>query len=228
VKIHGPGDSKVFVSADQVEKDSVIDRLEAAMMSDGGRGCINMSQIVTTGDADHLAERLAERVAETTLYSPLDESAVVPAVPDPEQADRLNRLFKQSVSDDGIEDISERYDDQGRVVERNGVTYLRPTVVRLDWSDFEDGSHRLFRELPFQYASVVSVPEDEIVSALSDSLAVTLLSDDQELEKNLLKDPSVEKLYANGDLTCDIDLREPHEGFLSEFLFSTQAYRKSR
>lgn len=228
VKIHGPGNSKVFVDAEQVGDDSTVLQLEEAMMADGGRGCINMSQIVTTGSADLLADHLAQRIGNVPVRDPLEESARIPAVTDVAQAEKFDRLISQTLKSSKAEDITERYDDRPRVIQQNAVTYLRPTVIRLDWEEFEDGEHRLFQELPFQYATVVSVPESDIEDALSNSLAVTLLSNNQRLERTLLRDPSIGKLYANGELTCDIDLREPHEGYLSDFLFKKQAYRKSR
>ncbi len=227
VKIHGPGNSKVFVDAEQVEEDSTILQLEEAMMADGGRGCINMSQIVTTGSADLLADHLAQRIGNIPVRDPLEESARIPAVTDVEQAEKFDRLINRKLNSSKTEDVTERYDDRPRVIQQNEVTYLRPTVLRLDWDEFEDGEHGLFQELPFQYATVVSVPESDIEDALSNSLAVTLLSNNHKLERTLLREPSIEKLYANGELTCDIDLREPHEGYLSDFLFKKQAYRKS-
>lgn len=227
VKIHGPGNSKVFVDAEQVEEDSTILQLEEAMMADGGRGCINMSQIVTTGNADILADHLARRIANVPIRDPLEASARIPAVTEVEQAEKFERLISQTLNSSTAEDVTERYDDRPRVIQQDEVTYLRPTVIRLDWEEFEDGEHRLFQELPFQYATVVSVPERDIEDALSNSLAVTLLSNNHERERALLREPSIEKLYANGELTCDIDLREPHEGYLSDFLFKKQAYRKS-
>jgi acyl-CoA reductase-like NAD-dependent aldehyde dehydrogenase len=227
VKIHGPGNSKVFVDADRVEADTTVDRLEKAMMADGGRGCINMSQIVTTGSADLLADHLAERIGNVPVRDPLDDAARIPAVPEGEQAEKFDRLISRNLDSSTVEDVTERYDDRPRVIQQNGVTFLRPTVLRLDWGEFEGGEHDLFQEFPFQYATVVSVPASEVDEALSNSLAVTLLSDDRELERTLLRDPSIEKLYANGQLTCDIDLREPHEGYLSDLLFKKQAYRKS-
>lgn len=227
VKIHGPGNSKVFVDADQVEEESTILQLEEAMMADGGRGCINMSQIVTTGSADLLADHLAQRIGNVPVRDPLEESARIPAVTEAEQAEKFDRLINRKLNSSKAEDVTERYDDRSRVIQQDEVTYLRPTVIRLDWDEFENGEHDLFQELPFQYATVVSVPECDIEDALSNSLAVTLISNDQKLERTLLREPSIEKLYANGELTCDIDLREPHEGYLSDFLFKKQAYRKS-
>ncbi len=227
VKIHGPGNSKVFVDADYAEQVETIDRLEEAMMADGGRGCINMSQIVTTGDAETIANRLAQRIKDVPVRSPLDEDSRIPALSDPDQAHRLDQLLTTNLSSPGAEDVTELYDSRPRVIEQDGATFLRPTVVLLDWSEFENGTHDLFQEFPFQYASVVAVPESEVVTALSDSLAVTLLSDSRDLERRALKEPSIEKLYANGELTCDIDLLEPHQGYISDFLYKKQAYRPS-
>lgn len=186
-----------------------------------------MSQIVTTGSADHLANHLAQRIANIPVRDPLQESARIPAATEAEQAEKFDRLINQKLNSSKAEDITARYDDRPRVIQQDEVTYLRPTVIRLDWNEFENGEHDLFQELPFQYATVVSVPEKDIENALSNSLAVTLLSNDRKLERTLLREPSIEKLYANGELTCDIDLREPHEGYLSDFLFKKQAYRKS-
>ncbi|MBX0288597.1 aldehyde dehydrogenase family protein [Haloarcula salinisoli] len=228
VKIHGPGNSKIFVDSDYLQRDEVLDMCRTAVMTGGGRACTNATQIVTTGDGSLLAKKLAQRVAGATVTAPLSERAEVPAVVAPAEADRIDRLIDTNLTTGAGEDLTARYDDRDRVIEQNGITYLRPTVLHLDWNDFDDGRHVLASELPFQYTVVVQVPKTDIGTALSDSLAVTTFTHDDGLEETLLRDSSIEKLFANGEMVSDIDLREPHQGFLTDFLFRKQAYRPSK
>jgi hypothetical protein len=49
--------------------------------------------------------------------------------------------------------------------------------------------------------------------------------DDEALAQDLLLEPTIDKVFASGALSTEFDPREPHEGFLLDFLFQRKAVR---
>ncbi len=225
IKIHGPGNSKIFVEKGFEEDEAVYRMMEEAMMRDGGRGCINMSHIITNGDAEKIAEKMASRVIGNEIVKPTSEDAFIPASPDPQRAKSINRIIQQETNGKNAEDITQKLrDNKKRLVEKKGATFLRPTVLLLE-EDVASKNSRLFKEYPFQYCTVTEISEDKTKEKLSDTLTLSMFTNDEEKIKSALRDPSIEKVYASQDTTCDIDLREPHEGYLLDFLFKKKAFR---
>lgn len=224
IKIHGPGNSKIFVDKGFEDEEAIYRMMEEAMMRDGGRGCINMSHIVTTGDAEKIAEKMASKVTGNEILEPTNEDAVIPASPNPERADKINKLIQRELNGSKSEDISRRLDKEERLTQKNGATFLRPTVLLLK-EDSDSKESRLFKEYPFQYCTVTEVSEKEVEDKLSNTLTLSMFTNDESKVESALRDPSIEKVYASQDTTCDIDLREPHEGYLLDFLFKKKAFR---
>jgi len=87
--------------------------------------------------------------------------------------------------------------------------------------------HPLFGlELPFPF--VVFAParsRQEILRAACHSLAVVVAGEDDALAEALLLEPTIDKVFGSGALSTEFDAREPHEGFLLDFLFQKKAIR---
>lgn len=215
IKTFGPGNSKIYIDEKYLDSETALNIAKEAMIADGGRGCINVSQIVTEGDSEKFARKLAEEVNDYDVKDPLDDDAVIPAMPK-DQAEELNSYLEGLLR--GAKDLTYP-EGKDRVVEKDGAGFIRPTVVYIE----EDPKgHKLFNELPFQYSSVANY-EDGI---LDDTLTLTMLTDDMDKIKGALMNNSIEKVYV-GVPSNDIDLRQPHEGYLSDFLFKKKAYKKS-
>ncbi|MFB6216119.1 MAG: aldehyde dehydrogenase family protein, partial [Candidatus Aenigmatarchaeota archaeon] len=215
VKTFGPGNSKIYVDEDYVDEDIALELAESSMMRDGGRGCINISQVVVDSDeseAKRFAEELADEIRDIDVMDPHDEDAVIPA--DGEgTAESLNEYVNQNLGT--AEDVVHN-DPDDRLVERDGAKFLKPTVVYT-----EDGNESpLFTELPFQYSAVAPYSE----GALDDTLTLTMLTDDEDKVEEAVLNPSIKKVYS-GVPTNDIDLKEPHEGYLSDHLYEKKAFR---
>lgn len=213
IETFGPGNSKLYIDEDYVDEDIALDIAKEAMMADGGRGCINISQIVTEENGRKFAERLAEEVNDYDLKDPLDEEAVIPAM-NKEDAERLNSYIEEAIK--GAEDLT--YPNElDRYAVKDGAGFIRPTVVYINDNPDE---HELFTEFPFQYSSVTDYEE----GILKDTLTLTMLTDDTDKVEEALSDPSIEKVYV-GVPSNDIDLKQPHEGYLADFLFKKKAYK---
>jgi len=100
-----------------------------------------------------------------------------------------------------------------------GSTYLLPTVVRCDSPQQALAN----REFLFPFASVVEVKPEQLPEILGPSLAVALITDDEELKKRFLTRSHAHRLNLGAIPTPHIGWDQPHEGNLFEHLYSRRA-----
>lgn len=220
VKIYGPGNSKIFG-----KKEVLFDNYEEikeAILVDGGKGCINVSQIVVEGnsnEARELAEYLAEDLAKIDFVDPLEKDAIIPAVKK-EIGEKINNFIQNNLKGTA-EDLSSKY--RKRFQRKEGVYHLNPTVIFIEKNA---ESHPLFVELPFQY--VVVTPFEGSKNIFKDTLTLSIFTDEKEEIRKKLKEftkmEDISKIYVN-KIPLDISLDEPHEGLLGDFLYRVVTYR---
>ena len=216
VRIHGPGRSKVIVLADADFEQSVslITRL---VLDDAGRGCINGSAVIVEGSSGKLAAAVAAALERVPALSPLAEGAQLGAV-GPAEAAVYNALIDSRLGAGANELTPGR---QRRIETVDGFTVMRPMVVEV--ASFE---HPLFgMELPFPFVVFASAAKADVLRAARNSLAVVVAGDDETLMQDLLLEPTVDKVFGGGALSTEFDPREPHEGFLVDFLYQKKAIR---
>ena len=99
---------------------------------------------------------------------------------------------------------------------------MRPTVIEVP-----SYRHPLFgMELPFPFVVFAPAPSrEEALTAAHNSLVAVIAGDDNALTRQLFLDPTIDKVYTGGALSTEFDPREPHEGFLLDFLFEKKAFR---
>ena len=216
VRIHGPGRSKVVV-LEGADFDRTVELISRLVMDDAGRGCINGSAVVVEGSAAKLAAAVAAVLERVPARSPLAEDAQLGAV-SPGAAAAFNGMI-DSLLGAGARELTP---GRGcRVAKAGGASIMRPTVIEVD--SFE---HPLFgMELPFPFVVFASAPRRDLVRAARQSLAVVLSGDDAALARELLLEPSVDKVFEGGALSTEFDPREPHEGYLLDFLYQKKALR---
>ena len=105
-----------------------------------------------------IAEALAERLARIEP-KPLDHpDAGIAAWANPKAAHGISSLIDQHLKEPGATELT----TGDRVVELDGCTFLRPTVI---WC--EDAEHPLANtEFPFPFVSVVEVSPTELVESM--------------------------------------------------------------
>ena len=109
-----------------------------------------------------------------------------------------------------------------RVAETGGCTFLNPTLIHAPNAD-----HPLANaEYLFPFAAVVEVPEDQLVERLGPTLVVTALTQDEELTRQLLASPHIERLNLGPIPTNQISWDQPHEGNLFDFLYQQRALQR--
>lgn len=224
VQAHGPGWSKVVIGPDCIEEwPEYVDVITASISENGGRSCVNASSVVVPKYADEIADAVAKKLAELTPRDARDTQAILSGFANPKMAEFMDAAITEGLQTPGAEDITARYRQGERRTERDGSTYLLPTLVRT--SSF---AHPLAnREFLFPYASVVEVPQERLVESLGYSLVVTAITHDERLIAGLLNSPHIERLNIGPVPTSRVQWDQPHEGNLFEFLYRRRAIQRA-
>jgi hypothetical protein len=92
---------------------------------------------------------------------------------------------------------------------------MRPTIVLCD-----SFAHPLTnKEFLCPYASVVQVPQGEMLKQIGYSLAVSAITKGQKFIEQLVEFPEIERLNIGPVSTMKISWDQPHEGNMFEFLY---------
>ena len=106
-----------------------------------------------------------------------------------------------------------------RYVQFGGMHYMLPTIMRCDSLD-----HPLANtEFLFPYASVVEMPQSEMLGSIGKSLAVAAITNDQAWIDELIAAPHIERLNVGAMATNHVEWDQPHEGNLFEFLYKRRS-----
>jgi acyl-CoA reductase-like NAD-dependent aldehyde dehydrogenase len=224
VSVHGPGYSKVLVGDDQVERwKEHLPVMEDSVIMNCGRSCVNASTIVVPSHASEVAESLAQRLAE---YRPMDldhPEANLAGFMNPDFADAINAQLEAELTSPGATDVSEEKRQGSRCVDVDGVRYLQPTVVLC-----EDREHALAKsEFLFPFASVVEVPQDDMLEWIGPTLVATAITDDSDFRRALIASAEIDRLNLGPIATPIIRWDQPHEGNLFELLYRRRAIQTS-
>lgn len=229
IQLHGTGRSKVILGDDVADRwRDYLDVLAASVVENGGRSCINASCIITPRHADELADALARRLAAITPRRADDPDAQLSAFANAKFAEAIDGVVEQGlatpVASGGAIDITKKHRPGPRRVVIDGSTFLLPTIVRCDSID-----HPLANtEFLFPYASVVEMPQRDVIAKIGPSLVVTAITNDKAFADELLRCPHVDRLNLGPLPTSRVEWDQPHEGNLFEFLYRRRAIQVAR
>jgi acyl-CoA reductase-like NAD-dependent aldehyde dehydrogenase len=216
IQVHGPGFSKVLIGQDALARwPDYVDLMVSSIAENGGRSCINASAIVVPEQADVIADALARKLGPLQPARPDDPDARLSGFANPKMAEAIERTLEADLQIPGAVEVTARYRQGPRRVEFEGGTYLRPTIVLCDSFDHPLAN----REFLFPYASVVQVPQVDMLRRIGPSLVVTAITQDPAFIQDLLESPLIERLNLGPIPTTKISWDQPHEGNLFEFLY---------
>lgn len=220
IQIHGPGYSKILVGDDAIEHwPDYIDLMAASIADNGGRSCINASAVVVPKYAAEIAEALARKLGPIAPLPAGDENARLSGFASAKMADYIDGAIEQDLKTPGARDVTASHRNGPRKVEFEGGIYLRPTIVLCD-----SFVHPLAnREFLCPYASVVQVPQAEMLKQIGPSLVVTAITKDPAFTEQLLESPLIERLNLGPISTMKISWDQPHEGNMFEFLYKRRS-----
>jgi acyl-CoA reductase-like NAD-dependent aldehyde dehydrogenase len=223
IEIHGPGYSKIVLGPDEIERwPEYLDLMVESIAQNGGRSCLNASAIIVPAHADEIADSLAKRLGPVEPRPLDDESAVLAGFPNPKMAEFINAAIDEGLQTPGAQEVTANYRMGPRLVTLNGTVYLRPTIVRCD----SLGHPLAIREYLFPYASVLEVPQANIVESLGSSLVVTAVTSDESLIEQLMESPHIGRLNIGPLSTMQVSWDQPHEGNLFELLYRRRAIQR--
>jgi hypothetical protein len=223
IQLHGPGWSKVIIGDDCIENwRDYLDVIAGAISDNGGRSCINASAVVVPKYAVEIADALAQKLGPVQPASADDLNARLSGFANAKMADFIDAQIEDGLKTPGATDVTAKYRNGPRKVTFEGGVYLRPTIVRCD--NFQ---HPLAnKEFLCPYASVVQVPQKEMLKQMGYSLAVTAITKDPAFTEQLLNWPEIERLNLGPISTMQVSWDQPHEGNMFEFLWKRRSIER--
>ncbi len=220
IQLHGPGRSKIIIGADQIDRwEHYLDLMVASIAANGGRSCLNASGVWVPAHGRAIAAALGERLSQIQARPLDDPQAQIAAFPKPAVARQIAALIDGQLGDKAQDTARGPAE---RVAEIDGCTFLNPTLIHApDWQ------HPLANtEYLFPFASVVEVPQEEVVARIGPTLVATALTEDERLTRQLLAAPHIERLNLGPIPTHEIAWDQPHEGNLFDFLYQQRALQR--
>jgi acyl-CoA reductase-like NAD-dependent aldehyde dehydrogenase len=220
IQVHGPGLSKILIGEDEIERwPEFIDLMVSSIADNGGRSCINASAVVVPKYAAEIADALAQKLGPLAPLPADDENARLAAFADPRMADRIDAAIEEGLQSPGAVEVTARHRSGSRKVTFESAAYLRPTIVLCD-----SFAHPLAnREFLCPYASVVQIPQADMLNEIGPSLVVTGITQDEAFRAALLESPLIDRLNLGRICTTQVAWDQPHEGNLFEFLYRRRA-----
>lgn len=223
IEMHGTGYSKVVIGEDCIDEwEKYIDVIAASIAENGGRSCINASGVWVPRRGSEIAEALAERLSKIVPLDAEDPEAKIAPFANAGVATRISAMVDAGLREEGATDVTAKYRG-ARLVERDGATYLLPTVVHCDSAEHPLAN----REFLFPFASVVEVDQERMPEVFGPSLVVTAITEDETFINRLIASPHVDRLNIGPIPTMQIAWDQPHEGNLFEHLYARRAFQRA-
>lgn len=220
IEIHGTGRSKILIGEDWIDRwPEFMDILVESVSSNGGRSCVNTSCIVVPRHGRAIAEALAKRLVAIEARGAEDPEAELSAFANVKMAGAINTMIDRGLEQGGATDMTRVLRQGSRLVEREGWTFLLPTVLFCE--SFEQPLSNT--EFLFPYVSVVELPQDQMIEQIGPSLVVSLLTEDQSLLNQALRSPHIDRLNVGAMASTKVQWDQPHEGNLFDHLYRRRA-----
>ena len=223
IQLHGPGWSKMIIGDDCIENwRDYIDVIAGAISDNGGRSCINASAVVVPKYAAEIADALAQKLGPVQPAKADDANARLSGFANVKMADFIDAQIEDGLKTAGATEVTAKYRNGPRKVTFDGGVYLRPTIVLCD-----SFAHPLAnKEFLCPYASVVQVPQGEMLKQMGYSLAVAAITKDAAFTEQLLNFPEIERLNLGPISTMHVSWDQPHEGNMFEFLWKRRSLER--
>lgn len=224
IQVHGPGRSKIIIGEDEIGNwKKHLDVIVESILANGGRSCVNASAVIVPSHGREIAEALAQKMGPVNVRPSTDEAAALSGFANVKMAEWIDGTIEEGLKTPGAEDVTANHRNGPRKVAHEGGMYLRPTIV---WCD--SFQHPLAnREFLFPYASVVEVPQAQVLELIGPSLVVTGITKDAAFQRALLASPHIGRLNLGSLPTNHVSWEQPHEGNLFEFLYVRRAIQRA-
>jgi acyl-CoA reductase-like NAD-dependent aldehyde dehydrogenase len=226
----------------------------ASISDNGGRSCINASAIVVPRHAAEIADALAQKLGPVQPAKADDPNARLSGFANPKMADFIDGAIEEGLKTPGATDVTAKYRSAAvsaaagamrsglgelgshstnesaaartaapRKVVFDGGVFIRPTIVLCD-----SFAHPLAnREFLCPYASVVQVPQGEMLKQIGYTLAATVITKDAKFIAEVMAYPRIERLNIGPVSTMKVSWDQPHEGNMFEFLWQRRSIERA-
>jgi acyl-CoA reductase-like NAD-dependent aldehyde dehydrogenase len=220
IQVHGTGRSKILIGDDMIDRwQEFLPTLVESVSANGGRSCINTSAILVPSRREEIAEALAKELAKIEPLPRDHGEALLCGFANADWAGAIDAQIDGHLKQPGAEDVTARFREGPRKVEAFEQTYLRPTLISCS-----DREHPLANtEYMFPFASVVEVPQAEMLGEIGETLVVSAFTEDTAWANELLVSPDIDRLNLGVFPTNRVQWEQPHEGNLFEFLYHRRA-----
>lgn len=220
IQVHGSGRSKVLIGDDYADDWAKhLDVIAQSISSNGGRSCINASSVLTGHHGKEIADALARKLAAIVPLPRTDPNALLCGFANPAMARGINERIDELLQTPGAEDVTARYRQGPRLIEKFGQTFLQPTLIACETLD-----HPLANtEFMFPFASILQVPQDKMIATIGESLVVSAFTGNKRWIFDLMTSTNIERLNIGPYPTNRVQWEQPHEGNLFEFLYRRRA-----
>jgi acyl-CoA reductase-like NAD-dependent aldehyde dehydrogenase len=224
IQIHGPGWSKFLIGEDCTEQwRDYVDVMAASIADNGGRSCINASAIVVPKYAAEIAEALAQKLGPIQPAQADDPNARLSGFANPKMAEFIDGAIEEGLKKPGAVDVTAKYRNGARKLTSDGGVFVRPTIVLCD-----SFAHPLAnREFLCPYASVVQVPQADMLKQIGYTLAASVITKDAAFIEQVMAYPHIERLNIGPVSTMKISWDQPHEGNMFEFLWQRRSIERA-
>ncbi|MEM9941551.1 MAG: aldehyde dehydrogenase family protein [Planctomycetota bacterium] len=220
VQVHGPGFSKIFLGDDCVDDwEKYLDIMVESVYINGGRSCINCSNIFASRHTMEIAEAIAEKIGPVEALPPDNPEAGLAAFTTPGVGPAILNMVQQDLKAPGVTDCTAKFGD--RLVEQERCSYIRPIVAHAESPECEIAS----KEFMFPFVTVVKCPQDQMIKSSGYSLVGTAITEDLNWIDQLTDATSIDRLNIGPIPTNRLNWLQPHEGNLIDFLFRSRAYQ---
>jgi acyl-CoA reductase-like NAD-dependent aldehyde dehydrogenase len=172
--------------------------------------------------AREIADALAKRLGPMKPTRSDDPDAKLSGFANPMMAEYIDSAIDEDLKIPGACEATAEYRDGTRKVQVDGGTYLRPTIVFCKSWDHPLAN----REFLCPYASVVEVPQAEMLAKMGPTLVATAITKDKHFITRLMDADHIDRLNIGPVSTMKISWDQPHEGNLFEFLYRRRSYER--
>lgn len=224
VQAHGPGFSKIVFGDDLVDEwEKHLDLMVDSVLVNSGRSCISCSGIWVSRHGKEIAQALAERLGPVEPLPPTDPKAPLAAFTLPGVAEAMNAQIDQGCQAEGVTEVTEKYRNGSRLVQKDRCDYLRPTVLHCTDPDLEMAN----TEYMFPFVSVVDCPQEKMLSKIGQTLVCSAITADPKFSQDLVDATNIDRLNIGAVKTIALNWLQPHEGNIVDFLFRARAFQNS-
>ena len=222
VQAHGPGFSKILLGDDIVDDwEKYLDVMVDSVFANSGRGCINCSGIWASRHTREIADALAKRLAAIRPLPADHPEASLAAFTVTGVADAVSQSIDVDLQAPGVEEVTAKYRDGGRVVKDGRAEYLLPTIVHCASADAAIAK----KEYMFPFATVVECPQERMIDAIGPTLVCSAITNDPAFRRKLVDAVHIDRLNLGAVPTIQLNWLQPHEGNIVDFLFRARAFQ---